>query len=73
MLDYDKMYEGLIQVTKDTVGTLLSTTPLQTGTTPSVSRERTGSNGGRERWTEFKDLEGSRKAFSEYINANLEW
>lgn len=42
MLDYDKMYEGLIQVTKDIVGTLLSTTPLQTGTTPSVFRDRTG-------------------------------
>lgn len=42
MLDYDSMYRGLIQTTKDTVGGLLSTTPLQTGTTPSVSRERTG-------------------------------
>lgn len=42
MLDYDKMYEGLIEVTKLSVGSSLSTMKTQTSTTPSVFRARTG-------------------------------
>jgi hypothetical protein len=42
MLNYDLMYDGLIATTKAVVGNRLSTTPLQSGTTPSVSRARTG-------------------------------
>lgn len=42
MLDYELMYKGLIDTTKAVVGHRLSTTPLATGTTPSVSRARTG-------------------------------
>ena len=42
MLDYDLMYQGLIDTTKNVVGHRLSRTPLATGTTPSVSRARTG-------------------------------
>ena len=42
MLDYELMYKGLIDVTKTVVGSRLSTMPLETGTTPSVSKARTG-------------------------------
>jgi len=42
MLDYELMYKGLIDTTKTVVGHRLSTTPLATGTTPSVSKARTG-------------------------------
>lgn len=42
MLDYELMYKGLIDTTKTVVGNRLSTTPLETGTTPSVSKARTG-------------------------------
>jgi hypothetical protein len=42
MLNYELMYKGLIDVTKTVVGSRLSTTPLETGTTPSVSKARTG-------------------------------
>lgn len=42
MLNYDLMYNGLIATTKAVVGNRLSTTPTETGTTPSVSRARTG-------------------------------
>jgi putative DNA primase/helicase len=39
----------------------------------STSRPRTGEGGRQEKWTEFKDLDESRQAFSEYINADLKW
>lgn len=42
MLDYELMYKGLIDVTKTVVGSRLSTMPLETGVTPSVSKARTG-------------------------------
>lgn len=41
MLNYELMYKGLLDFTKEVVGSRLSTTPLTTGTTPSVFKART--------------------------------
>mgnify|MGYP003648504706 CR=1 FL=1 len=44
MLNYELMYKGLIDFTKAVVGSRLSETQLQVGTTPSVSKARTSRN-----------------------------